>query len=650
MTEMRYCDLVMKGGVASGVVYPHAVLELAKGFRFKSIGGTSAGAIAAAATAAAALGDRRLAAGKSGEAAGSPGPVPLGFKGLEEAAGRLSGKGFLLDLFQPARSLGPAFRLIVALIGEKSATRRILAGLLLPLVLAPLEGLTLLCAFLATGFLAAGAPGLVAAAFPSLLCAYCGAAVFGLLRAARILRGNLLGLCSGLRAPGDARPALTEWMHEVLQELSGQPPGKPLVFGDLWSAPPYPDEEEEQGKKDRITLQMITTSVSHLEPRTLPLQEANFWFRRKEFDRLFPASVVDWMVERAGDPLLCEGETYHRFPCGDRTPVLVAMRMSLSYPLLLSAVPLHEQVAPPEAQTAAQRPPPAPEAPPRASGGDAAGPSLTESMEGLATGGEEPVAPRAAQLRPCWFTDGGVSSNFPIHLFDAPLPSRPTFAINLVYHKTDDGPHPTPRSDLPEDKAAAAVLLPQPEESGRRPAYRPIGHASALVEIGTFLASGFETMRTWRDLLQARASGQHDRTVQILLEAGEGGLNLDMPQEDLDRVALKGSLAGRRLRDDFSFPKHRWIRWRNFASALQRQTIRIAEGAAQAPAPLEPQSSRRGRPPVPVHPFGSPEAAEASRELLDHLIAQGGIWAERGPDLDAGAPLPLQHMKIVQTF
>jgi predicted acylesterase/phospholipase RssA len=43
----------MKGGVTSGIVYPLAVCELAKEFRFVNIGGTSAGAIAAAVTAAA---------------------------------------------------------------------------------------------------------------------------------------------------------------------------------------------------------------------------------------------------------------------------------------------------------------------------------------------------------------------------------------------------------------------------------------------------------------------------------------------------------------------------------------------------------------------------------------------------------------------
>jgi predicted acylesterase/phospholipase RssA len=52
------CDLVMKGGIASGLVYPKAIQELSTKFRFRDIGGTSAGAIAAVVTAAAEHGRR----------------------------------------------------------------------------------------------------------------------------------------------------------------------------------------------------------------------------------------------------------------------------------------------------------------------------------------------------------------------------------------------------------------------------------------------------------------------------------------------------------------------------------------------------------------------------------------------------------------
>ncbi|MBV8890476.1 MAG: patatin-like phospholipase family protein [Acidobacteria bacterium] len=56
---MAYCDLVMKGGITSGVVYPLAITELSRKHLFKNIGGASAGAVAAAITAAAEYGRRK---------------------------------------------------------------------------------------------------------------------------------------------------------------------------------------------------------------------------------------------------------------------------------------------------------------------------------------------------------------------------------------------------------------------------------------------------------------------------------------------------------------------------------------------------------------------------------------------------------------
>ena len=50
------CDVVMKGGITSGIVYPRAILRMKDTYRFRNVGGTSAGAIAAAVTAAAEFG------------------------------------------------------------------------------------------------------------------------------------------------------------------------------------------------------------------------------------------------------------------------------------------------------------------------------------------------------------------------------------------------------------------------------------------------------------------------------------------------------------------------------------------------------------------------------------------------------------------
>lgn len=45
----KACDIVMKGGITSGVVYPEAVGQLADTYEFRNIGGASAGAISCAA-------------------------------------------------------------------------------------------------------------------------------------------------------------------------------------------------------------------------------------------------------------------------------------------------------------------------------------------------------------------------------------------------------------------------------------------------------------------------------------------------------------------------------------------------------------------------------------------------------------------------
>jgi predicted acylesterase/phospholipase RssA len=96
------CDLIMKGGITSGIVYPAAVHELKDRFRFCSIGGASAGAIAAAATAAAQLGRDRE-----------------GFDRLKEVGRKLEQDGFLLNLFQPSPKMVFLFGLLADLQRQK---------------------------------------------------------------------------------------------------------------------------------------------------------------------------------------------------------------------------------------------------------------------------------------------------------------------------------------------------------------------------------------------------------------------------------------------------------------------------------------------------------------------------------------------------
>lgn len=733
--SMRYCDLVMKGGVASGVVYPEAVLALASQFHFKSIGGTSAGAIAAAATAAASLGERRIKLDPPQQAGAAPPVSAQGMKGLREVCEKLAGERFILNLFQPAWGGESAFRLIVLLTSRSaSPARKIAAALAAPLRIAPLGAVLTLGLLLALGFWGGGAGGMLATLAPSLLCAYLCAAVFAVLKIAHVVRKNLFGLCSGLgvetqpawfqslspsRFKRPSKPALTEWMHEVLQTLSGKPSSDPLRFEDLWDASRYPEEPK---AKRAIDLQMITTNVSHHEPLTLPFSDkANFWFRREEFARLFPADLVQWMVEEArrtgevrvkvkvriagkettlllGESeivvenegriervVLQEGdvmtrrpgavvilrkdeilreikgeipyesfrETYWRAPTGGRMPVLVAMRMSLSFPLLISAVPLHEptpaqpsvpgsrkiQEAKAEKIREAEAEASMPQAPAELPK------SVGERMEALTTGGEAPIA-RSGNFRSCWFSDGGASSNFPIHLFDSPLPVWPTFAIDLVYTEKEE-------SDAGEETIRRAVHLPAPSDGGGPPAYRQIEGGGDLAQLGRFLFGLVRTMQNWRDLLRSRSPGHRERIVRVSLGAGEGGMSLDMASGHLNRIRLKGEEAGRRL-TGFAFEDHRWIRWRALSAALQDYAQRLAPpeaGDSSAPQRSAFQMLRSAStPPFAHHPFASDAERLAAETMLEEMIDWGARLKAQDLNLRTDAPQPESTIQVAPIF
>ena len=127
--------------------------------------------------------------------------------------------------------------------------------------------------------------------------------------------------------------ALTPWLHRLLQRLSGKPEDEPLTFGDLSGAEPS------------IDLQMMTTCLTQGRAYRLPFaknEEKLFYFRVADMERLFPKEVVSWLVARARpESGALATDEFLPLPLGKDLPVVVATRMSLSFPLLISAVPLH---------------------------------------------------------------------------------------------------------------------------------------------------------------------------------------------------------------------------------------------------------------------------------------------------------------------
>ena len=95
----------MKGGITSGVVYPQAILRLARKYRFRALGGGSVGALVAALTAAA-----ELARGDSG------------FERLDNKRDELSSDGFLTSRFQAPEQTRPALEFFLAILNARNET------------------------------------------------------------------------------------------------------------------------------------------------------------------------------------------------------------------------------------------------------------------------------------------------------------------------------------------------------------------------------------------------------------------------------------------------------------------------------------------------------------------------------------------------
>ncbi len=541
------CDIVMEGGVTSGVVYPTFVARLAKKFTLRSIGGTSVGAIAAIAAAAAQYKRNRVRQAGTGSDDGFY-KIALLPRRLRESVGNTTR---LLSLFQPSAAMAPHFRVIVAgLHGgiKPKVVARVALALLWNFPLGALCGgaLWMLGYLVSSGLLGGhwrtGVAYWLASGLWFGLSMLASALVFAALQfvlgAWRGLRHNRCGICSGLRTRPGNPPALTEWLHALVQDIAGLPADQPLTFGHLrQSTPP-------------IELALMSTGLSELRAHRLPHASADLVFRASELAHLFPPNIVEWMKQASQHThhrqqtlellqgLNDQGGDYYFMPDADALPVVVAARMSLSFPVLLQAVPLYR-------------------------------------IRTL------PLAGSKVELLRVWFSDGGLTSNFPIHFFDAILPTRPTFGVILRDDLHEDPPQDPSASPGP----MLRVTLPSNNNQGATPAYVAVDDAAQLPSLARFATAILRTIRTWRDEALTRTPGYRDRVVLIRHKKSEGGLNLNMDRKAIGLMSRSGSLAARAIIGRFLDPvasengwlNHRWVRMRSTAAVLQDTLAPLAD-------------------------------------------------------------------------
>lgn len=487
---MRECDLIMKGGITSGVVYPRAIRALADKYRLRSIGGTSAGAIAAVLAAAA---EYRRQTSPDGQ-------DMAGYDAVADTADELGMD--MQSLFQPSLRMAPLFEILMAVVSAPSDTSKFRTILKASLKAYRPRTWTALFIGLAIAAISVWQGGL----WTALLGIALGIAVAIIL--VLVLVGYALykavlhdlpehdfGICSGLTLSDDGKLGFSDWIAEKIDRIAGNlgPDGKPqdpLTVGQLSSC--------------GVKVATMTTDLSSQRPYRLPLMSKLHLFSEREFKRLFPERIVNYLKVKGGprtttDPDL--PDDLYWLPPGDDFPILLVARMSLSFPGLIRAVPLYR----------------------------------FDYQLGKGPDGHP-------KIRRCLFSDGGISSNFPIHFFDALLPRRPTFGIALA--SWEEERHKQERVDLPE--------------RGRQSTNIPIREINGL---GAFLFSILNTAKDWQDTLQSLLPGYAERIVEVRLDdEKEGGMNLKMSEGTIQEVADYGRQAGQTLVDDFDFDRHRYSR------------------------------------------------------------------------------------------
>ena len=602
----RECDLVMKGGITSGIVYPPLVYKLYESnYRFRNIGGTSAGAIMAAFTAAAEY-------GRSAR----------GFEKLHDIKEQLGKDDFLRNLFQPSKETRPLFNFLESytevakgkdksvkregwfweiweLAGklQRASTMRFLSTYLLGMMAG--LGVASVLIWAAHGVFNSNRSAAVLFVF-GLLGAFAGyLAAFGIegYKLVNILirkiPDNHFGMCTGLKddsedkkqkdgSSSQERDALTNWMNDSINELAGIK--GTLTFGMLKEKKFAKPQEAEDG----INLRMMTSNVSQNQPYVLPFTDQFLLYNEDEFRKFFPQEVIDYMKEHAPQKPaydLSRIPGYFFLPAANDLPVIVATRLSLSFPLLLCALPLYTIV-----------------------------PDKMVTDENMPS-----VVIEKHHLKLNWFSDGGIASNFPMQFFDSWLPTRPTFGVNLTSLPAEE--HPFKKVQKPKKEGLMGKLSSEPDELevddnfispmanpssqktrqvtgtlpaetadkaiNKKPIYLPAADAPLFTEwvpltkksaksgeevpnLFKFLWSIFTTAQNYRDNMQAMLPSYRERIVQIRLRDDEGGLNLAMEDETIKKLMEKGEKAGDLLVNEFDFRVHQWVRFQVLMIQMER--------------------------------------------------------------------------------
>ena len=182
----------------------------------------------------------------------------------------------------------------------------------------------------------------------------------------------------------------------------------------------------------------------------------------------------------------------------------------------------------------------------------------------------------------------------------------------------------------------------------------------AALSITAGLSSIFNAAQNWNDNMQTVLPGYRDRIVTVFLDRDEGGLNLDMPADVLERLRKRGTAAGERIAGRLLAPSlldpdqvgmnwenHRWLRLRSTLGALRSDLAAIARAYRGPQAPdVAYDRLILASAGTPVEHF---PIEESMRPAVCHLvkrIAELGEIVDRIETLEHGLPKPLPNLAM----
>jgi hypothetical protein len=230
-----------------------------------------------------------------------------------------------------------------------------------------------------------------------------------------------------------------------------------------------------------------------------------------------------------------------------------------------------------------------------------------------------------------------------VHFFDAPIPRWPTFAINLRPFHPD---HPE------SENQGENVWMPLNNEGGIEEWWVSID------SLGRFIRSIFDTLQNGETNAQLHVPGYRDRIAHIELSDSEGGMNLNMPQERIEKLSERGRCAGDKLSRRFSpggdgtpltWDNHRLIRYRSTMQLVEDALNRFYRAYNQTAGTDQPYASlitRSAYSPPTSYQWRDLEQRRYAIQATIEVVNLGQRWRSSGSSFANGAPRPVPELRI----